>query len=56
MPTLTPFLMFENRLEDAVRFYTTTFPDSRVEVFSKGGPDGDDGHGQARRVGPRART
>lgn len=40
MPTLTPFLMFENRLDEAVAFYTSTFPDSRVVALSRTGTDG----------------
>lgn len=37
MAHLTPFLMFEKGLEEAVAFYTGAFPDSRVEVLSGGG-------------------
>lgn len=36
MPTLTPFLMFEKGLEEAVDFYTANFPDSRVEILGGG--------------------
>lgn len=39
MPTLTPFLMFEKGLEEAIAFYTAAFPDSRIEIQSGGGPD-----------------
>lgn len=39
MPTLTPFLMFEKGLEEAIAFYTTAFPDSRIEIQSGGGQD-----------------
>lgn len=39
MPTLTPFLMFDKGLEEAISFYTTAFPDSRIEIQSGGTPD-----------------
>jgi len=40
MPDLTPFLMFEDRLEEAMGFYTATFPGSRIVVRSRTGVDG----------------
>ena len=30
MTKVTPFLMFNDQLESAIEFYTSTFPDSRV--------------------------
>lgn len=30
MSKVTPFLMFNDQLESAIEFYTSTFPDSRV--------------------------
>jgi len=38
MPTITPFLWFDNQLEDAVAFYTSVFGDSAVP--SSAGPSG----------------
>ena len=37
---VTPFLMFASGLEDAIAFYTSTFPDSQVRRLSRGGDDG----------------
>lgn len=37
MANLTPFLMFEKDLAEAVAFYVATFPDSRVEILEGGG-------------------
>jgi len=39
MPTITPFLWFDNQLEDAVAFYTSVFGDSAV--LSDPGPAGE---------------
>lgn len=39
MTNLTPFLMFDDQLEDAVAFYET-FPDSKVLHRSRAGDDG----------------
>jgi predicted 3-demethylubiquinone-9 3-methyltransferase (glyoxalase superfamily) len=30
MSKITPFLMFDNQLEAAIEFYTSTFPDSKI--------------------------
>lgn len=41
MSKVTPFLMFSDRLEEAVEFYTSTFPDSEIRQLSRaegGGP------------------
>ena len=34
MPQITPFLMFNGRLEEAVNFYKSVFPDAKVESLS----------------------
>lgn len=40
MKKITPFLMFSDRLDEAIEFYTSTFPDSEVTHLSKSGEDG----------------
>lgn len=40
MSKVTPFLMFNDQLEPAIAFYTTTFPDSRVLNVARTGEDG----------------
>lgn len=40
MGKVTPFLMFNDQLEAAIAFYTTTFPDSRVTNAARTGSDG----------------
>lgn len=37
--TVTPFLMFEGRAEEAMRFYVSLFADARVEHVERHGPD-----------------
>ena len=37
---ITPFLMFEGRAEEAMNFYVSLFPDSRVEELKRFGPEG----------------
>lgn len=37
---VTPFLMFNDQLEAAIAFYTTTFPDSEVRNVARTGTDG----------------
>ncbi len=39
MQSITPFLWFDDNLEDAVTFYTTVFPDAKVHGINRG-PDG----------------
>ncbi len=39
MQKITPFLWFDNQLEDAIQFYTSIFRNSRVTDVKKG-PDG----------------
>jgi len=41
MPRITPFLWFDKNAEDAARFYTSIFPNSKmgkVSKYSEGGP------------------
>ena len=40
MGKVTPFLMFNDQLESAIEFYTSTFPDSRVTNVARNGKDG----------------
>jgi predicted 3-demethylubiquinone-9 3-methyltransferase (glyoxalase superfamily) len=40
MSKVTPFLMFNDQLESAIEFYTSTFPDSRVTTVARDGKDG----------------
>jgi len=40
MTKVTPFLMFDDRLEEALDLYTSIFPDSRVLSASRDGVDG----------------
>ena len=40
MNKVTPFLMFNDQLEAAIKFYTATFPDSEVLNVARTGADG----------------
>ena len=40
MQTVTPFLWFDNNLEEAINFYATTFKDAKITNISRQGPDG----------------
>lgn len=40
MNKVTPFLMFNDQLEAAIAFYTTTFPNSEVRTVARTGTDG----------------
>jgi len=40
MSKVTPFLMFNDQLEAAIAFYTTTFPDSAIKNVARTGKDG----------------
>ena len=40
MDKVTPFLMFNDQLEAAIKFYTTTFPDSEVRDVARTGENG----------------
>ncbi len=40
MNKVTPFLMFNDQLEAAIEFYTTTFPNSEVRTVARTGEDG----------------
>ena len=35
MPSITPSLWFDHNLEEAAEFYTSVFPDSRIEGFNR---------------------
>ena len=38
--SITPFLMFEGRAEEAMTFYVGLFPESRIEEIERYGPGG----------------
>ena len=40
MAKVTPFLMFNDQLEAAIAFYTSTFPDSEIKSLARTGKDG----------------
>lgn len=40
MSKITPFLMFADRLEEAIALYTKVFPDSEIRRLSRSGKDG----------------
>lgn len=40
MSQVTPFLMYDDQLESAIEFYTSTFPDSKVIRMARSGADG----------------
>jgi predicted 3-demethylubiquinone-9 3-methyltransferase (glyoxalase superfamily) len=40
MEKVTPFLMFEGNAEEAMNFYTSLVPDSKINSISKYGADG----------------
>ncbi|MCA8974730.1 MAG: VOC family protein [Planctomycetes bacterium] len=40
MSKVTPFLMFDDQLERAMEFYSTTFPDSEIRNVARNGDDG----------------
>lgn len=40
MNKVTPFLMFNDRLEAAIEFYTATFPNSEIRNVARTGKDG----------------
>lgn len=40
MSKVTPFLMFNDQIESAIEFYTSTFPDSKVTNVARNGKDG----------------
>ena len=40
MTKVTPFLMFNDQLEAAMEFYTSTFPDSEIRNVARTGKDG----------------
>lgn len=40
MTKVTPFMMFNDQLEAAIEFYTSTFPDSEIRNVARTGTDG----------------
>ena len=38
MPTITPCLWFDNQAEEAAEFYTSIFPNSRINAVTRYGP------------------
>ena len=40
MSKVTPFLMFNDQLEAAMKFYAATFPDSEIRKVARNGSDG----------------
>jgi predicted 3-demethylubiquinone-9 3-methyltransferase (glyoxalase superfamily) len=40
MQTITPYLWFDNQAEEAMRFYTSIFKNSKVGSVNRAGPDG----------------
>ena len=40
MNKVTPFLMFNDQFEAAVKFYAATFPDSKIKNVARAGKDG----------------
>ena len=40
MQTITPFLWFDNNLEEAINFYAATFNDAKITNISRQGADG----------------
>ena len=51
-PTVTPFLMFIGKAEEAIEFYKTVFPDVKVESMNKykAGESGEEGTVQLARI------
>jgi predicted 3-demethylubiquinone-9 3-methyltransferase (glyoxalase superfamily) len=43
---ITPCLWFDNQAEDAARFYTTVFRNSKIESISRYGKEGFEIHGK----------
>ncbi|GAB4153148.1 MAG: VOC family protein [Candidatus Promineifilaceae bacterium] len=40
MQKITPYLWFDAQAEEAINFYTSIFPDSRITHIARYGPDG----------------
>ncbi|MCA9978915.1 MAG: VOC family protein [Anaerolineales bacterium] len=40
MSKITPFLMFNDQLEEAIAFYSVVFPDSEIKSVARAGEDG----------------
>jgi len=47
MQRITPFLWFDHQAEQAARFYTGIFPDSRIVRIARYGEAGQEVHGRA---------
>lgn len=47
---ITPFLMFEGKAEEAINFYVSAFPDSRLERLERFGPEGPGAEGSVYRA------
>jgi predicted 3-demethylubiquinone-9 3-methyltransferase (glyoxalase superfamily) len=47
---VTPFLMFEGRAEEAMIFYASLIPDSRIVQIEKYGPEGPGPEGTVKRA------
>jgi len=47
---ITPFLMFEGKAEEAMNFYVSLFPASRVESIERYGPEGPGAEGSVVRA------
>jgi predicted 3-demethylubiquinone-9 3-methyltransferase (glyoxalase superfamily) len=50
MPTITPFLWFDNQAEEAAGFYTSIFPNSKIESVVRCGDAGPGPKGSAMTV------
>lgn len=46
MPTITPFLWFDDRAEEAAQFYCAIFPNSGIRKISRYGKEGQEIHGK----------
>lgn len=47
---LTPFLMFEGRAEEAIGFYVSLFPRSKIDMLTRYGPEGPGREGKVRQA------
>ena len=45
---VTPFLVFEGRAEEAMKFYVATIKDSRIDTIDRYGPEGPGPEGSVR--------
>lgn len=49
-PTVSPFLMFEGRAEEAITLYASTFDDAQVHEIERYGPEGPGAEGTVARA------